>query len=144
MARRISWSNGCRQVPSGKGSTLKGKNLLPKGVNSFLLEKTPLQSQPCLSHRQGLISFCMFAVCQYIEKYPCKLIAKGQNRLCIHTLIWVQCCPYVCTCCHTCVSMGDLWVQLYCEYVHPSIHPKWWLRTVKLKFHFPDCFIPRS
>ena len=28
------------QVPSEKGSTLKGKNLLPQGANSFLLEKT--------------------------------------------------------------------------------------------------------
>ena len=25
-------------LPSGKGSTLKGKNLLPLGANSFLLE----------------------------------------------------------------------------------------------------------
>ena len=26
------------QIPSKKGSTLKGKNLLPVGANSFLLE----------------------------------------------------------------------------------------------------------
>ena len=26
------------QVPSEKGSSLKGKNLLPSGANSFLLE----------------------------------------------------------------------------------------------------------
>ena len=26
------------QAPSQKGSTLKGKNLLPRGANSFLLE----------------------------------------------------------------------------------------------------------
>ena len=30
-------------VPSEKGSTLKGKNLLPRGANSFLLEKIPFQ-----------------------------------------------------------------------------------------------------
>ena len=29
--------------PSGKGSTLKGKNFLPVGANSFLLESTPFQ-----------------------------------------------------------------------------------------------------
>ena len=28
---------------SEKGSTLNGKNLLPKGANSFLLVKTPFQ-----------------------------------------------------------------------------------------------------
>ena len=28
-------------LPSEKVSTLKGKNLLPLGANSFLLEKTP-------------------------------------------------------------------------------------------------------
>ena len=30
-------------LPSIKGSTLKGKNLLPRGANSFLLEETPFQ-----------------------------------------------------------------------------------------------------
>ena len=30
-------------LPSEKGSTLKGKNLLPLGANSFLLEYTPFQ-----------------------------------------------------------------------------------------------------
>ena len=30
-------------LPSEKGCTLKGKNLLPRGANSFLLEYTPLQ-----------------------------------------------------------------------------------------------------
>ena len=30
-------------LPSEKGSTLKGKNLLPLGANSFLLEQTPFQ-----------------------------------------------------------------------------------------------------
>ena len=29
--------------PSEKGSALKGKNLLPKGANSFFLEQTPFQ-----------------------------------------------------------------------------------------------------
>ena len=29
-------------LPSEKESSLKGKNLLPVGANSFLLEKTPL------------------------------------------------------------------------------------------------------
>ena len=28
-----------------KGSTLKGKHLLPQGANSFLLEKTPFQTR---------------------------------------------------------------------------------------------------
>ena len=28
----------CTPAPSEKGSTLKGKNLLPRGANSFLLE----------------------------------------------------------------------------------------------------------
>ena len=32
-------------VTSGKGSVLKGKNLLPVGANSFLLEQTPFQKQ---------------------------------------------------------------------------------------------------
>ena len=31
------------QYPSEKGSTLKGKHLLPPGANAFLLEKTLLQ-----------------------------------------------------------------------------------------------------
>ena len=31
------------QPPSEKGSTLKGKNLFPRGANSFLLEQTPFQ-----------------------------------------------------------------------------------------------------
>ena len=30
-------------LPSEKGSTLTGKNLLPMGANSFLLEWTPFQ-----------------------------------------------------------------------------------------------------
>ena len=30
-------------LPSEKGSILKGKNLLPQGANSFLLELTPFQ-----------------------------------------------------------------------------------------------------
>ena len=30
-------------LPSVMGSILKGKNLLPLGANSFLLEKTPFQ-----------------------------------------------------------------------------------------------------
>ena len=30
-------------LPSGKGSSLKGKNLLPGGANSFLLEYTPFR-----------------------------------------------------------------------------------------------------
>ena len=30
-------------LPSGKGSNLKGKNLLSLGANSFLLEYTPFQ-----------------------------------------------------------------------------------------------------
>ena len=33
----------CIQTPSEKGSTLNGKNFLPKGANSFLLELTPFQ-----------------------------------------------------------------------------------------------------
>ena len=32
-----------RQAPPEKGSTLKEKNLLPWGANSFLLEQTPFQ-----------------------------------------------------------------------------------------------------
>ena len=31
------------QLPSEKGSTLKGKNLLPLGTNSFLLEESPFR-----------------------------------------------------------------------------------------------------
>ena len=31
------------QAPSEKGSTQKGKNLLPEGANSFLLKQTPFQ-----------------------------------------------------------------------------------------------------
>ena len=31
--------------PSEKGSTLKGKNLLPLGANSLLLEEIPLQKE---------------------------------------------------------------------------------------------------
>ena len=31
------------QVPSEKGSPIKGTNLLPLGVNSFFLEQTPFQ-----------------------------------------------------------------------------------------------------
>ena len=35
-------------LPSEKGSFLKGKNLLPRGVNSFLLEKIPFRADPFL------------------------------------------------------------------------------------------------
>ena len=45
--RQLSWLPVCfpaQQVPSENGSTLKGKNLLPLGANSFLYEKTPLQA----------------------------------------------------------------------------------------------------
>ena len=40
-----NYSNSVRIVfvPSANGSTLKGKNLLPLGANSFLLERTPFQ-----------------------------------------------------------------------------------------------------
>ena len=41
QGRQILWLPVCfpeHQVPSGKGSTLEGKNLLPVGANSFLLE----------------------------------------------------------------------------------------------------------
>ena len=34
------------QSPSKERSTLKGKNLLPQGTNSFLLERTPFQKGP--------------------------------------------------------------------------------------------------
>ena len=33
------------RLPSEKGSSLKGKNLLPQGANSFLLEKTLFQKK---------------------------------------------------------------------------------------------------
>ena len=33
------------QSPSGKGSTLKGKNLLPEGTNTFFLGQTPFQKE---------------------------------------------------------------------------------------------------
>ena len=33
----------CSPTPSKKESTQKGKNLLPRGANSFLLELTPFQ-----------------------------------------------------------------------------------------------------
>ena len=33
------------QSPSKKGSALQGMNLRPKGVNSFLVEKTPFQKK---------------------------------------------------------------------------------------------------
>ena len=33
----------CTPIPSEKGSTIKGKTLLPKKANSFLLEYTPFQ-----------------------------------------------------------------------------------------------------
>ena len=36
----------CFFIPSEKGSTLKGKNLLPLGANSFLLGQTPFQKSP--------------------------------------------------------------------------------------------------
>ena len=35
----------CFWLPSEKGCTLKGKNLLPRGENSFLLEYTPFQKR---------------------------------------------------------------------------------------------------
>ena len=31
------------EVPFGKGSALRGKNLLPPGANSFLIEQVPFQ-----------------------------------------------------------------------------------------------------
>ena len=34
---------GKNLLPSEKGSTLRGKNLLPEGANSFLLEQIPFQ-----------------------------------------------------------------------------------------------------
>ena len=34
--------------PSEKGSTLKGKNLLPFGANSFCLELAPFQKGMCV------------------------------------------------------------------------------------------------
>ena len=40
----VSGSNSAKIVlPFEKGSTLKGKNLLPRGANSFLLKLTPFQ-----------------------------------------------------------------------------------------------------
>ena len=39
----ISCLHSDTKNPFCKGSTLKGKNLLPLGANSFLLEKTPFQ-----------------------------------------------------------------------------------------------------
>ena len=33
------------QVPSGTRSTLKGKNFLSEGVNSYVLEKTPFPKE---------------------------------------------------------------------------------------------------
>ena len=41
----ILYRLSCTQVPSEKGSTLKGKNLLPMGANCFLLEQTLFQKQ---------------------------------------------------------------------------------------------------
>ena len=35
-----------------KGSTLKGKNLLPREANSFLLEQTPFQNEANLFPRK--------------------------------------------------------------------------------------------
>ena len=42
------WGSGMKvsKVLHNKESTLKGKNLLPWGANSFLLEKTPFQKGP--------------------------------------------------------------------------------------------------
>ena len=40
LSRETTWSELYR-LPSEKGSTLKGKNFLPWGANSFLLEQTP-------------------------------------------------------------------------------------------------------
>ena len=58
---------------SEKGSSLKGKNLLPKGANSFLLEKTPFQMRknyltelPSLkTYSFSLLSYCfsLFILC---------------------------------------------------------------------------------
>ena len=39
-----------------KGSTLKGKNLLPLGANSFLLEKTPFQKGPGLQESEQKVT----------------------------------------------------------------------------------------
>ena len=48
----------CIPTPFEKGSTLQGKNLLPMGTNSFLVEKTPFpegrQTQPVLTELSPL------------------------------------------------------------------------------------------
>ena len=42
-----------------KGSTLKGKNLLPVGANSFLLEKIPLQKCLDLQESKQEVTSCL-------------------------------------------------------------------------------------
>ena len=59
-------------LPSGKGSSIKGKNLLPVGANSFLLEKTPFQKLMCQNQRGSHNSY-----------FPLKITAGNQPSVSI-------------------------------------------------------------
>ena len=59
-------------LPSEKGSTQKGKNLLPNGANSFLLEQTPF--------REGL------AFSKVNRKSQKSLLAKAMENLLLITV----------------------------------------------------------
>ena len=55
-----------QQTPSAKQSILKGKNLLPLGANSFLLELTPLQKRH--THFDRLVSLeSIFIPLKYLD-----------------------------------------------------------------------------
>ena len=47
------------QLPSEKGSTIKGKNLLPFGANSFLLELNSLKKGWCARKQTGSQIICL-------------------------------------------------------------------------------------
>ena len=55
-------------LPSEKGSSLKGKNLLPLGANSILLEKTSFQKRICVQEsKPEAIKSCL----------PCQKMAEN-------------------------------------------------------------------